>query len=217
MKILSKILKRLFTKERIINGIDIEILQKKINNSKIKKCLDMSVIGERSLYYGDAVVHNQQKDKSKISIGCDTHIRGQLLIFKYGGSIVIGNNCYVGDGSRIWSGDSVVIGNNVLISHNVGIVDTNAHEVDHIERSTRYRELIKNGPWEEKGSIETKPIIIEDDAWISFDAIILKGVRIGNGAIVAAGAVVTKDVPDWTLVAGNPAEIKKRLNKKQDI
>lgn len=51
------------------------------------------------------------------------------------------------------------------------------------------------------------PIVIEDDAWIGFKSVILKGVRIGRGAIVASAAVVTKDVDPWTIVAGNPAKV----------
>ena len=118
----------------------------------------------------------------------------------------------MGDGTRVWSGESVTIGNNVLISHNVEIVDTTSHEINHTERATRYKQLMKNGPWLTKGSIKTSPIVIEDDVWISFNAIILKGVTIGKGAIIAAGAVVVKDVPSWTMVAGNPAKIVKKLS-----
>jgi acetyltransferase-like isoleucine patch superfamily enzyme len=55
------------------------------------------------------------------------------------------------------------------------------------------------------------PVVIEDDAWIGFKAIILKGVSVGRGAIVASGAVVTKDVEPWTVVAGNPAQVIKIL------
>ncbi|MCB0478344.1 MAG: acyltransferase [Crocinitomicaceae bacterium] len=122
----------------------------------------------------------------------------------------MGKNCFVGEGSRIWSGEKVEIGDNILISHNVNIIDTNSHETDHILRAKSYVELLKGGYPKEKGVIETKPIVIEDYAWINFNAVILKGVTIGKGAIVAAGAVVTKDVPPFTLVAGNPAiEIKK--------
>jgi len=56
-------------------------------------------------------------------------------------------------------------------------------------------------------------LVIEDDAWIGFKATILKGVHIGRGAIVAAGSVVTHDVPAWTIVAGNPARVVKRLDE----
>ena len=60
--------------------------------------------------------------------------------------------------------------------------------------------------------VNSKPIFIKKNAWIGMRSIILKGVTVGEGSIVAAGSVVTKDVPDYTLVAGNPAVIKKKLN-----
>jgi acetyltransferase-like isoleucine patch superfamily enzyme len=58
-------------------------------------------------------------------------------------------------------------------------------------------------------------IIIEDHAWVATRAMVLKGVRIGKGAVVAAGSVVTKDVPDYTVVAGVPARIVKTLKPAQ--
>jgi len=208
-----RILKKVVSKI-ILNLIDssalAHLVNKENNNSAINNCLLNTTIGEKSSFFpNSAVINSQQKDK--IIIGNNTHIRGQLLVFKYGGTIKIGDDCFIGDGSRIWSGDNIIIGNNVLISHNVNIVDTNAHEIDYLERAIRYRDLIKNGPWESKGSIVTSPIIIKDYAWISFGSIILKGVTIGEGAIVGAGSVVTKDVPDFALVAGNPAKIVKYL------
>lgn len=176
----------------------------------IRDCESKTTFGEKTKFFFDAKVNNFQT-KDKVVIGNNTHIRGQLLVFKYGGSINIGDNCYIGDGTRIWSGESITIGNNVLISHNVSIVDTNSHEIDYLERSERYIDLISNGPWASKGSIKTSPIVIKDYAWISFGAIILKGVTIGKGAIVAAGSIVTKDVEDFTVVAGNPAVFIKKI------
>jgi acetyltransferase-like isoleucine patch superfamily enzyme len=173
-------------------------------------------MGIGSRFYPEATIHNTQNKRKNIVIGENTHIRGTLLLFKYGGEIHIGDNCYVGDGTRIWSGESIHIGNNVLISHNVSIVDTQAHEINYIERAERYIELIKNGPWNDKGSIKTAPIIIEDYAWISFNTVILKGVTIGKGAIIGAGSVVTKDVPPFTLYAGNPAKFIKKLNDSEN-
>ncbi|RFA25156.1 hypothetical protein CAI21_19880 [Alkalilimnicola ehrlichii] len=58
---------------------------------------------------------------------------------------------------------------------------------------------------------DVAPVIIEDDVWIGNNCIVLKGVRIGRGAIVGAGAVVTKDVPAYCIVGGNPARVLKRL------
>jgi len=69
-----------------------------------------------------------------------------------------------------------------------------------------YRRRIVEGNPFEKRPIPTAPIIIGNHAWINFSVTILKGVRIGEGAIIGAGSVVTKDVPSWTLVAGVPAK-----------
>ena len=64
--------------------------------------------------------------------------------------------------------------------------------------------------------MDPKPIVIEDDAWICCSSIILRGVHIGKGVIVAAGSVVTKDVPDYAMVAGNPARIIKYVKNKSE-
>ena len=72
-------------------------------------------------------------------------------------------------------------------------------------------------PMNQQGFAEEKPIIIEDDVWIGANSIILGGVKIGNGAIIGAGAVVTKDVPPRAIVAGNPAKlIKYRMGEKNE-
>ena len=211
---LQKIVAKLLNSKFVFNNpyLKIGIIEFRIQQQNINECLEHVTIGTKSKFYPESKVYNSQL-KENIVIGRNTHIRGQLLVFKYGGNIKIGSDCYVGDGSRIWSGESVTIGNNVLISHNVSIVDTNAHEINHFERSERYKELIKNGPWEHKGSITTSPVIINDYVWISFGVIVLKGVTRGEGSIIAAGAVVTKDVAPFTMVAGNPAVVVKHIDK----
>lgn len=209
MNIFSKILTR-FLLRIVDKHFFADYVKTIINDYNISECKSQVILGDNSFFLNDAKVYNGQANE-KIVIGKKTHILGQLLVFKYGGKITIGDNCFVGDGAKIWSGESVIIGNNVLISHNVSIVDTNAHEIDHYERITRYEDLIENGPWKTKGSVETKPILIKNYAWINFGAIILKGITIGSGSIVAAGAVVTKDVPDFVVVAGNPAAVIKEL------
>jgi len=164
---------------------------------------------DKVIFFPESRVENLQNDPSKIVIGDNTYIRGELLVFASGGKIKIGNNSYLGDHTKIWSGVSIIIGNNVLISYNVSIIDTNSHELNSLERSEGFKSLVSNGHSKENKSIVTKEIIIKDYAWISLNAIILKGVTIGKGAIVAAGSVVTKDVPDYAIVAGNPAKIVK--------
>jgi len=69
-------------------------------------------------------------------------------------------------------------------------------------------------PMIDQGNTEPKAVVIEDDVWIAARAIILPGVRIGKGAVIAAGAVVTKDVPPYTVVGGIPArKIKSRVEE----
>ena len=63
--------------------------------------------------------------------------------------------------------------------------------------------------WETTGALSKGPIIIEDDVWLGYGALVLSGVRIGQGVIVAAGSVVTKSVPPYAIVGGNPARIIK--------
>lgn len=181
----------------------------KLNDEEKIRLSKEKTISKGAFFYPESIVENIPNDPLLIQVGEGSHIRGTLLVFKYGGKISIGKNCYVGDGTRIWSGEDIEIGDNVLISHNVNIIDTNSHELNSVERSERYTELVNFGHWSKKGSIITAPIVIKDYAWISFNATILKGVKIGKGAIVAAGCVVTKDVPDFAIVAGNPAQIIK--------
>ena len=89
--------------------------------------------------------------------------------------------------SKIYCFNSIKIGNNVVISENCIIRDSDNHKINDNEIS--------------------KPIIIEDDVWIGMNSTILKGVKIGKGAIVAAGSVVTRDVPQNVIVAGVPAKV----------
>jgi acetyltransferase-like isoleucine patch superfamily enzyme len=155
------------------------------------------------------------RDKFSVKIGKSTHILGELFIFAHAGSIEIGEFCYVGEGSRIWSSDHVKIGNRVLISHGVNIHDTNGHPIGRKERALHALEIFTNGHPKSGIKISACPIIVEDDAWIGFNSIILKGVTIGEGAIIAAGSVVTKNVPPWTIVGGNPAKFIREISEHE--
>lgn len=149
-----------------------------------------------------------------IVIGAHTHIRGQLLTFWNGGQITIGEWCYVGEGTRIWSQSSIVIGSYVLIAHLVDIHDTNSHPIDWRERRLD-TEAILSGSYRTPTQTVSASVTIEDDAWIGFKATVMKGVRIGRGAIVSAGAVVTKNVDPWTVVGGNPARVIAELDPEE--
>lgn len=192
-----------------INGVNLHKLIFRLNEEEqIKNCHNHS-ISDSAFFYNESRIHNFQQNNKKIKVEGGSHIKGELLVFAYGGEIEIGKNSFIGEFSHVWSGEKIVIGNNVLISHNVNIIDTNSHEFNHIERAKTFKDIVTNGHPITKGSISTSPIIIKDYAWINFNSVILKGVTIGEGSIVAAGSVVTKDVPDYAIVGGNPAKILK--------
>jgi acetyltransferase-like isoleucine patch superfamily enzyme len=158
-----------------------------------------------------ARIRNALGDSNKIVIGGHSHIRGELMIFGHGGRISIGEWCYVGVGTRIWSAASIEIGNRVLISHSVNIFDNLTHPLKATERHEQARQIFTSGHPREI-SLDEKPIKIGDDAWIGACAMVLRGVSVGEGGVVAAGAVVTKDVPPYSVVAGNPAVVVRELS-----
>ncbi len=211
-KMLKAVFKSFLTRilRPIIHKIMEEEYYSKKNTASIKQKREFQIDID-SILYEESRITNLSKKPEAIKIGRNCHIRGRLQVFAYGGSISIGDNCYIGENSYIWSGESIIIESEVLISHNVNIIDSNSHEINSKERSLGFRNLIKNGHPSNKGSIITKSILVKKSAWINFNSIILKGVTIGEGAIVAAGSVVTKDVPDWTIVGGNPAKIIRHI------
>lgn len=164
--------------------------------------------------FSEAKVENSAKNPELILIGKNSAIRGQLFVFGHGGKIQIGESCYIGELTRIWSADSIKIGNRVMISHNVNIHDTNSHSINPTLRHQHFCQIMLSGhPNENNFDIKSKSILIEDDVWIGFNSTVLKGVKINQGAIVAACSVVTQDVPPYTIVAGNPAKVVKNLSQ----
>lgn len=160
--------------------------------------------------YPTASVHLQGRDPSCITLGAHTHVRGELLVFRHGGKINIGSYCYVGEQTRIWSSDSITIGDRVLISHLCTIMDNLTHPIDKDARHQQFRHIIERG-FPEEDDLGERPVVIEDDALIGCQCVILRGVRIGAGAVVGAGSVVTSDIPPMTIYAGNPAKFIRKI------
>jgi acetyltransferase-like isoleucine patch superfamily enzyme len=167
-------------------------------------------LGAHATLSRTARIRNIFGDTSRIVIGEHSHIQGELLTFAHGGRIAIGDWCYVGEGTRIWSAESISIGHRVLISHSVNIMDSLTHPIRASERHAQTREILTSGH-PRKLSLDEKPVVIHDDAWVGACALVLRGVTLGEGSIVAAGSVVTSDVPAFTIVAGNPAVIVREL------
>ena len=155
-------------------------------------------IGSNSQIFPEGSIENIYGDPSRVIIGENTYIRGRLIIYGHDGQINIGDWCFIGARSEIWSMTSVQIGDRVLISHDVNIHDGTGHSMNHIERHDHFKNIILHGhprTWDELPGIKSVPIIIEDDVWIGFGVTILQGVHIGARSVIAAGSLVTKDVP----------------------
>ncbi len=144
-----------------------------------------------------------------IHIGKHCEIYGQLQS-QGAGEIWIGDHCAIYERSVVGSVSSVRIGSCVVISNQVHIFDNNNHPVSPALREKMCREGFHTPAWRWEHSV-SKPVVIEDNVWIGENAAILKGVTVGRGSVVACHAVVTKDVPPYTLVAGNPARVVKEI------
>ncbi len=121
--------------------------------------------------------------------------------FTYG-TISVGNCVFIGAGAvLVASESSITIGDKVMLGPNVTVMggDHNASEIGRFMYDVQ-----------EKRLEDDAPVVIEDDTWVGTGAIILKGVTIGRGSIVAAGAVVTKNVPPYSIVGGVPAKVLRR-------
>lgn len=154
---------------------------------------------------------NPSGDRSRIRIGDHVEVLGRLKI-QGEGKIVIGDHVAVREKSRVDAAESIEIGSFVIISTSVRITDNNHHPTSAPSRRAMLRSGHSGPLWDwTNPDVSHEPVRIEDDVWICEGALILKGVTIGRGAIVAARAVVTHDVPAHTLVAGNPAQIAKYL------
>jgi acetyltransferase-like isoleucine patch superfamily enzyme len=125
------------------------------------------------------------------------------------GKLVVGNDSIL-VGPVFMCAESIEIGQRVILSYNVTIADSDFHPID---PELRRRDAISNAPQGDRQArprVTARPIVIEDDAQIGIGAILLKGVHIGRGAIVAAGAVVSHDVPAGARAFGNPAQLSEQ-------
>ena len=164
------------------------------------------IIDKTAVLHATANIVNHSDDRNAIKIGAFTHIRGEILTFRHGGKIEIGDYCFIGNNSYIWSARHIRIGNRVLISHNCNIFDSDTHPLDPHERHLQCKAII-TGSHPKNISLREEEITIEDDVWIGANSIIMKGVFIGKAAVVGAGSVVTKNVEPFTIVVGNPAKV----------
>lgn len=187
----------------------------KVRQKGFKKFID---IGSSYLFPNFNInLNNPREGKIYVKVGDDTMLECQITFESDEGQVIIGNKSFIG-GSHLICRNKIIIEDNVFMAWGTYVYDHNSHslnyrdrEDDIIQQLRDYRKdksFIANKNWD---VVDSKPIIIKSNAWIGMNCIILKGVTIGEGAIVGAGSVVTKDVSDWTVVGGNPAQVIKIL------
>ncbi len=202
-KILKKIYSRFYQPKKVFEGLSKGNTSILLSNTS----LDFRVLKEDRLY---------------VNIGEKCIINSKFIFESSQGFISIGDNVHIG-GAQLISRNRIEIANDVTMAWDIILYDHNSHSIHWEERELDnfqcYQDYINfggnnivNKNWL---NVASKPIKIESKVWVGFGVTILKGVTIGEGAVIGAKSVVTKDVPPWTVVAGNPAQVVKYLKKEE--
>ena len=144
-------------------------------------------------------------------IGANVTIWRASLAPEANAVIEIGDYCYIANASLACS-SRITIGSYVHIAGGVTITDSDFHPISPAARMADSVALSALGDRKTRPQVEVRPVVIEDDVWIGYNATILKGVRIGRGAIIAPGAVVIQNIPEDCYAFGNPARIREGGN-----
>jgi acetyltransferase-like isoleucine patch superfamily enzyme len=152
------------------------------------------LVGEKCRIARQVIIRANTDVKHGIEIANDVCVQENVLINANRGFVSIGHGSWIGPCSVISGNGGVEIGENVMIASHCAI-NTVSHN--------NYRTDI---PMRDQG-LNCDPVLIGDDVWIGIGAIILQGVRIGRGSIIGAGAVVTRDIPPFSIAMGTPARV----------
>jgi acetyltransferase-like isoleucine patch superfamily enzyme len=191
----------------------LSILKRVFGNNRVaevqqKVTAGNNIIGKNSQITGS--VDQSRSPGSRLIVGDDCLICGNISIESSNAEVVIGNNVFIGPNTSIVCSNSIHIESDILISSDCLIQDSDNHSIDFEIRKKDLADWKKNfHDWSLHPCI---PIKICHGAWIGTRVIILKGVTIGEKAVVGAGSVVTKNVDPKTIVAGNPAKFIKSIN-----
>lgn len=136
------------------------------------------------------------------------NIRGAFYTMTPEARIEIGDRVGISS-ACLWAKERITIGNDVNIGGDCLIMDNDAHPIDYLQRRRSYEKEVGGGVYRQK--IGTAPIEIGNDVWIGARCQILKGVHIGDRSIIAAGSIVTKDIPADVVAGGDPCRVIRSL------
>lgn len=161
-----------------------------------------------------------ESGKTYLEIGAGTIVDSSFVFETGTGHMKVGERVHIGGGTQLISRSDITIGDDVIIAWNCTIYDHNSHSIHWEERkndvprewenAVKGRPILQDKDW---SVVKSAPITIQDKVWMGFGVTVLKGVTIGEGAVIGAGSVVTKDVPPYTVVAGNPAQVVRTLRE----
>lgn len=187
------------------------------NPYRVIKKDKFAIIGNSFLEKSFSIKYLVPRNTLSFQAGDDC-ILSQSNIFESGsGFISIGSRTFINAGTQLISRTRIDIGDDVTIAWGCTIYDHDSHSINYRERvhdqklqlsAIKSGNFIANKNWE---SVKTGAIKIGNFAWLGFDVVVLKGVTIGEGAIIGARSVVASDIPAWCIAAGNPARVIRQL------
>ena len=140
-----------------------------------------------------ARILNPRDDSRYIKIGADSFINGELCVLPHGGNIVIGQRCYIDEGTRIWSGMSITIEDDVVIGPDVNIFDNISHPLSARKRAVQAKQILTIGhPKEMHGLLLDEPIYIGEGSMIGARSFILRGATIAAKTLIEPGSMITR-------------------------
>jgi len=158
-------------------------------------------------------VFNHSNNPKLIKLGNGVLIDGILEVYEKG-KLFIDDYTFLGN-SRVYCANNISIGKGCWIADHVSIIDSNLHPISPKRRFQDAVDFSRGIFPDVYSNIPNSPIVIQDSVWIGVNSVILKGVTLGEGSVIGAGSVVTKDVPPYTIVAGNPARIIREIPENE--
>lgn len=199
----------------------IDLLRKYKKNKELKEKSQYLKLAENSIFLQNFNVdlRNPQVGHIYLEVDDNSIVDGNFVFESQGGKIAIGQNVEIAGGTTLISIQEITIEDDVVVGWGSLLYDHNSHPIEYearirdvkieFQNHKMSRPALENKNWD---VVSSKPIVIKKGAWLGCGVTIMKGVTIGEGAIIAAKSVVVRDVEPYTVVGGNPAKFIKRLD-----